>query len=119
LATPLILIADDERALADALADFLASEGFRVHVVHDGLSALDQSLRLAPSVVLSDMQMPRLDGQALVRHLRAAGSSVPVVLMSAVLSGVDLPGTTFLPKPFDLDDLLRLLDDALRRPPNG
>jgi len=106
LNAPLILIADDERVLADALATFLADEGFRTDVTHDGHTALDRALLLSPDVVLSDVQMPRLGGLGLVRQLRRAGNIVPIILMSAVYADVRLPGVHFLPKPFDLDHLL-------------
>jgi len=108
---PLILVVDDERVLAEVLATFLEDEGFRVRMVHDGLAALEQAAMLSPDLIISDMQMPRLGGMGLVRHLRATGNQVPVVLMSAVVADVRLQGIRFLSKPFDLDHLLSVIGE--------
>jgi len=113
LNAPLILIVEDERVLADVLATFLVDEGFRVHVVHDGLAALEQVILLGPDLILSDMQMPRLGGLGLIRRLRAAENAVPVILMSAVYADGFLSDVQFVSKPFDLDHLLGLTRQAL------
>jgi CheY-like chemotaxis protein len=106
---PLILVVDDERVLAEVLATFLQDEGFRVCMVHDGIAALEQAAVLSPDLIISDMQMPRLGGLGLVRHLRATGNPVPVVLMSSVVADVRLQDVRFLSKPFDLDHLLAVI----------
>lgn len=110
---PLILVVDDERALADALASFLEDEGYRVSVARDGLTGFELALRQSPTLILSDVQMPHLDGRALVNRLRAVGYTMPVVLMSAVFAKTDLPGVRFITKPFDLDHLLHVLEQTL------
>jgi DNA-binding response OmpR family regulator len=111
---PLILVVDDERALADALVGFLEDEGYRVSVARDGLTGFELALRQAPTLILSDVQMPHLDGRALVNRLRAVGYTMPVVLMSAVFSQPDLPGVRYIAKPFDLDHLLQVLEQTLQ-----
>jgi DNA-binding response OmpR family regulator len=57
--------------------------------------------------------MPKVDGISLAKQLRARGSTIPVVLMSAVYSSVDVPGLPFVPKPFNLDALLRVITHTL------
>jgi len=113
----LILVVDDERTLADVLADFLEDEGYRVSKARDGLSAFELAMREPPDLVLSDVHLPHLDGIGLVRRLRAAGRAVPVILMSAVYADTGFPGVRFVAKPFDLDHLLTVIREALNAPP--
>jgi two-component system OmpR family response regulator/two-component system response regulator QseB len=108
-----ILVVDDERALADAVADLLGNEGYTVYALNDGLAAFELALRESPDLILTDMQLPRLDGLALVRQLRAAGRAIPVVLMSAINIEIDIPGVRFVLKPFDLDHLLAIVREVL------
>jgi DNA-binding response OmpR family regulator len=112
----LILIADDEEALAKAMTLLLEEEGFRVRMVHDGRTALQQAMTLTPDLIITDIHMPMLNGVAMVRHLRAAGKSTPVILMSAIRVAAGMPGTTFVQKPFDIDDVLDLVRDMLSGP---
>jgi DNA-binding response OmpR family regulator len=108
-----ILVADDERALVDAVAGFLEDEGYHVTVARDGLTAIEIALRQSPALVLSDVHMPHLDGFAFVRRLRAVGCAMPIVLMSAVYRQIDILGVHFIAKPFDLDHLLDVIHLAL------
>ncbi|MFL5760062.1 MAG: response regulator transcription factor [Thermomicrobiales bacterium] len=109
----LILVVDDERALTGVMADLLGDEGYTVREAHDGLDAFELALRESPDLVLSDVQLPRLDGLALVGQLRAAGRAIPVVLMSAINIEVNIPGVRFVLKPFDLDHLLAIVREGL------
>jgi CheY-like chemotaxis protein len=97
-----ILVVDDDRPIADVLADLLCDEGYDVRTVYDGQAALREFERQPVDLILSDVSMPRLDGPTLVRYLRERGRAVPVILMSAVYQDVDIPGVEFVPKPFDI-----------------
>ena len=110
---PLVLIVDDEPLIRQVLADLLSDEGYRVASAADGREALALASEQSPDLVLSDVTMPRLDGVALVRALRAAGCRVPVVLVSANYAAVDLPGVRFVPKPFDLDAIITAVERSL------
>ena len=110
--TPTILVVDDEPHIADLLAEALGDEGYRVRRAYDGLAALAAADEADPDVVVTDVMMPGLDGVDLARRLRERG--VPVVLMSAARTTVDLPGVRFVPKPFDLDEMLAAVSRALR-----
>jgi DNA-binding response OmpR family regulator len=106
-----ILVADDDPGLLHALTDILRDEGYAVIPARDGLEAVALALEVVPDLLLVDVTMPRLDGQEAARRVRAAGlRDVPVVLMSAGISVQGLDGNTmFLPKPFDLGHLLRIV----------
>jgi two-component system, OmpR family, response regulator MprA len=111
--TPTVLVVEDEPAVREVVADLLQDEGYAVRQASDGLQAIDELEVDDVDLVLSDVRMPRLDGPSLARRLRGRGRAVPVVLMSAVDVEVDLPGVRFLPKPFDRDHLLHVIDSAL------
>ncbi|HEY7033273.1 MAG TPA: response regulator [Thermomicrobiales bacterium] len=111
---PVILVVDDERPICDLLGDLLEEEGYRVNRAYDGLAALAAAERERPDLILSDVTMPRLDGVSLVRRLRDRGVRAPAVLMSAVKADVDLPYVRFVPKPFDVDDILGVVDRLTR-----
>ncbi|HEY7033323.1 MAG TPA: response regulator [Thermomicrobiales bacterium] len=104
-----ILVVDDDRPIADVLADLLCDEGYDVRTAYDGQAALREFEREPVDLILSDVSMPRLDGPALIRQLRARGRAVPVILMSAVYQDVDLPGVEFVPKPFDVGQVADLV----------
>ena len=126
-----LLVADDDAGIVGFLADAFADEGYRVYTAGDGEQALEQQVACGPAdVIVTDVTMPHLDGVTLLARLRARGDRTPVVLMSAVYADVDLPGVRFVPKPFDLEEMVtaveRVLDDARMavalagtRTPNG
>ena len=108
-----VLVVDDEPAIRETLSDLLEDEGFVVTRARDGLEALHLLESRGFDLVVSDVKMPRLDGASMARQLRRQGIPIPIVLMSAVYADVDLPGITFIPKPFDFDVLLRRVREAL------
>lgn len=104
-----VLVVDDERAIVELLIDFLSDEGYRVIGEFDGMAALQRVHDDAPDLILADIMMPRLDGLGLLGKIRAEHDETPVVLMSAAL----IPTLVQVPciaKPFDLDDLLTLVE---------
>ena len=117
-----ILLAEDERAIADTLADILADEGCDVTLAADGAAALALCDGDAPDLLITDQMMPNMTGAALIARLRQrewaacpAPRPLPVILLSAALSVAAIPPTVFLAKPFDLDHLLALVARLLAR----
>lgn len=109
---PTILVVDDEASIADLLGEFLSSEGYRALVAHNGRDALLYALRERPALILSDWMMPGMDGPQFVWELRRrpATARIPLVLMSSVRPDLSrFPAVPFLPKPFELDDVLDLV----------
>lgn len=104
-----VLVVDDERSIAELLAEFLEGVGYDVFVATDGRTALAIARREHPALVLTDLMMPGVDGVEFVRNLRASPvtNNIPVVLMSSIRPNMEaLENVPFLPKPFDLDDVL-------------
>ena len=116
---PTILVVDDERPIRDLISTVLQSAGHRVIVANHGREALRICAAEKPALIVSDVMMPVMDGIELCRRVKAgeAGAAVPVILMSAVAPRLAQQAgpEAFLPKPFDLDDMERLIADCLGR----
>jgi DNA-binding response OmpR family regulator len=105
-----LLIADDEHAVANSIAEVMRDEGFDVAVAYNGTSALDIALKTSPQIILCDIQMPHLSGLEVLQEVRQRGLDASFILMSSV--PVDLPslGVPFIMKPFNLDSLIKLIN---------
>ncbi len=77
-----VLVAEDDGLFADAVDTFLKQAGFTVVVACDGEAALQQAAGSRFDVLLTDLRMPRMDGAALIRRLRADRPELPIVVMS-------------------------------------
>ena len=108
-----VLVVDDDPATAELLAEAFDAEGYDVRRACDGRQALDEIDREPVDVVVSDVVMPQLNGLALTAQLRQDDNRTPVVLMSAMLRTIALPGVSFIPKPFDLDHVLDVVRDLV------
>jgi CheY-like chemotaxis protein len=118
-----VLIVDDERNARVALAELLRDEGYAVETACDGASALPKVDSFHPDVVLTDLQMPGMNGLELVARLRES-TPPPVVVVMTAFGGADgVPrslragAAAHLIKPLDLRQLTTVLDAALRSPP--
>jgi len=107
-----ILVVEDDAALREALMDTLELSGYAAHAAADGEQALAWLEKSNPGLVLSDVQMPGMDGHTLLRTLKARWPQVPVLLMTAY-GQIDLAvqamregAADYLPKPFEPDRLL-------------
>ncbi|SEG84646.1 two-component system, OmpR family, response regulator MprA [Thermomonospora echinospora] len=116
-----VLVVDDEPAVREALVGSLEFEGYRVTEAADGLAALERLGSDPPDLVVLDVLMPRMDGLTACRRLRAQGSMVPVLMLTARdmvgdrVSGLDAGADDYLVKPFELDELLARVRALLRR----
>ena len=99
-----VLIVDDHAPFRDAAREFLSGEGYEVvGEAADGASALAEALRLAPEVVLLDVQLPDVDGFEVARRLQAAGHAGATILVSGRAGSyrrrvADSPALGFIPK---------------------
>jgi CheY-like chemotaxis protein len=109
---PTILVVDDDPGLRHALVEALLEAGYAAEQAGDGLLALRQIARQLPDLILSDVQMPQLDGIGLATTLAPHTPPIPIILMSAnpLPSGCAQP---FIRKPFDLEALLTLMARTL------
>ncbi|TDC46624.1 response regulator transcription factor [Jiangella ureilytica] len=116
-----VLVVDDDPGVRESLRRSLAFNGYQVELAADGEQALRAISDDAPDAVVLDIMMPRLDGLATCRALRAAGSDLPILMLTARdevsdrVSGLDAGADDYLPKPFALEELLARLRALLRR----
>ncbi len=116
-----ILIADDDRAIREALSRALSLEGYDVVQAADGAAALQLIESSQPDVAVLDVMMPNVDGLTVCRVLRAERNRIPVLMLTARtetpdrVAGLDAGADDYLPKPFDLDELLARLRALMRR----
>jgi two-component system, OmpR family, response regulator MprA len=118
---PTILIVDDEPAVRDALSRALRLDRYRVEAAADGEQALELLSAREPDAVVLDVAMPGIGGVEVARRLRAAGSAVPVLMLTARdsiddrVAGLDAGADDYLVKPFALRELQARLRALLRR----
>jgi two-component system, OmpR family, alkaline phosphatase synthesis response regulator PhoP len=116
-----LLLVEDEPALVLTLVDRLRAERYEVEAVGDGERALERLGQLSFDLVLLDLMLPGRDGYEVCREIRARGSSVPVLMLTARAQVVDrvvglkLGADDYLVKPFDLAELLARVEALLRR----
>ena len=118
-----VLIVEDEKRLADTLQDLLELDGYTTDACYDGESGLDNALTDIYDVILLDMMLPKLDGIGVLRQLRAAGKSTPVLMLTARselsdrVAGLDSGADYYLTKPFEPKELLACIRALTRRQP--
>jgi two-component system response regulator MprA len=116
-----VLLADDDRAIRESLVRALDLEGYHVTEVTDGVSALATARKDDFDVLILDVMMPGVDGLGVCRVLRAEGDQTPILMLTARVetpdrvAGLDAGADDYLPKPFELDELLARLRALLRR----
>lgn len=113
-----LLIADDDPAICRLLQRALSREGYTVETAGNGREALDRIRRSCPDLLLLDLMMPVMDGWELYRRLRADGyQELPIVVITAgerlSRATMELPDAELVPKPFDLDYLLEVIQRQL------
>src|SRR6058998_2607031 len=116
-----IVIADDEEAARRSLGQILGEDGYEVTLAADGEEALRLVAQESPDILLTDLRMPRMDGQELLTRVRSGFPDVAVVIMTAhgtIRSAVQAlreGAEDYLTKPIDVEELERLLERILSR----
>ena len=116
-----VLLVEDYQPLARALAQGLREAGYAVDATADGRQGLALAEANGYDALVLDVMVPELDGLAILRRVRAAGSSAAVVIITARdqvadrIAGLDLGADDYLVKPFALDELLARLRAVIRR----
>ena len=115
--TPLILVVDDSITVRRVTQRMLLRDGYRVAMAADGLQALERLQEEIPAVVLSDIEMPRMDGFDLARNIRADArmKGLPIIMITSRIAAkhnehaLELGVNHYLGKPYSEDELLRLI----------
>jgi len=123
MAPPRILVADDDSWILRMVTTVLEKRGYVVDTAADGEDALELAVERRPDLVITDVMMPRMDGWALVKALRARPEFgfIPVIFLTALSSdddrirGFRLGADDYLPKPFRFEELDLRVANTLRR----
>lgn len=120
-----LLIVEDEKRLALALAKGLTAEGFAVDVVHDGADGLHRATSADYDLIILDIMLPGMNGYRVCAALRAAGHETPVLMLTAKdgeydeAEGLDTGADDYLSKPFSYVVLVARIRALLRRRTRG
>jgi DNA-binding response OmpR family regulator len=115
-----ILVVDDDDDVRKMLVIVLAAAGYAVWEASDGLQALERARRSKPALIVADLMMPRMSGEDLVRTMTedASLAGIPVAIVSGQTSLRTMtaapPVIAQLTKPFELDELLNVVDQFAR-----
>ncbi len=113
-----VLIIDDEVKFAESLKRFLELKGLEVYLAFSGVDGLEAVSAVKPDVICTDIMMPGLDGYSMTKELRRKEREIPIIVISGkdgmrdliVMEGVD----AFFPKPIDLIELEKKIDELLK-----
>ncbi|WP_125610957.1 response regulator transcription factor [Specibacter cremeus] len=120
-ATGLVLVVEDEQAIADVERLYLGRAGYGVHVEATGEAGLEQVQALRPTAIVLDVGLPGIDGIEVCRRLRARDDWTPIIFVTArdeevdMLLGLELGADDYLTKPFSPRELVTRLKAVLRR----
>lgn len=118
-----ILIIEDDTVLRENTADFIKGQNFEVFIAEDGLAGVQQTLKHLPDLILCDISMPNMNGLDFYKTIKQikATSTIPLVFFSArtenedVRAGMKLGADDYITKPFNLYDLLRVINTRLAK----
>jgi adenylate cyclase len=119
---PRVLVVDDSKLNRELLEAYLIQFGAEVTLAHDGREGLDLALKMAPDVVLTDLQMPHMDGLELCRRLKAepATQFVPIVMLTAMegdeekMKAIEAGADDFMTKPYSAIMLMTRVRNLLK-----
>ena len=115
-----VLVVDDEPAIRRFLRAGLTSQGYVVSELECGLPAVDIARRQGTDMIVLDLGLPDIDGTEVIGRIRAAGSAVPIIVLSsrsdeaAKVDALDLGADDYVTKPFGIDELLARIRTAQR-----
>jgi signal transduction histidine kinase/DNA-binding response OmpR family regulator len=117
VASPLILLAEDNEATIETLADYLEDKGYRLVIARNGFEAIERAQEEGPALILMDIQMPKLDGLEAIRYIRADAhlKHIPIIALTALAMAGDQErclaagADDYMSKPVSLKNLVSLI----------
>jgi len=116
-----VLIIEDEKKVLNFIKQGLEEERYIVDVANDGITGLEIALNNHFDAIILDVMLPGKDGYTVLKELRDAGSTIPVLMLTArdsvedKVHGLDLGADDYLPKPFSFEELTARLRALMRR----
>ena len=120
-----ILVVDDEQAIRGLIAEVLAIAGFEVTIATDGLDGLNKIRKQKFDLIILDVNLPKLDGFAILEKVRESAPTQPIIMISArtekddVTHGLRLGADDYVRKPFSVEELVLRVENRLRRNPKN
>ena len=122
---PKVLVVEDDAAMATALKDGFAYEGYDVTLARDGEAGLKVAREAAPDVIVLDVMLPKMSGLDVCKRLRSEGSALPIIMLTArgqeidKVLGLKLGADDYVTKPFGFMELMARVEALLRRSSGG
>lgn len=116
-----VLVVDDEVAITDLITEVLSIAGYQVTTSSDGLDALNQIRRSKFDLILLDVNLPKVDGFAVLEKIREGAPTQPIIMISAridkddVTRGLRLGADDYVRKPFSVEELVLRIENLLKR----
>jgi two-component system, NtrC family, response regulator HydG len=114
-----LLVVDDEAGVRSAMRQLLEAQGYRVDVAEDGVAALEHIADVPPDVVITDLDMPRMNGMSLLKELRERDRELPVIVatssveLDSAVAAMRAGAADYVTKPVDFDALGLSIERAL------
>ena len=114
-----ILVVDDDGSARKALNELLTARGYQVDLAVDGLAALARIVELPPDLVVTDLDMPRMDGMTLLKQLHDTNPELPVIVatsaseLQSAVAAMRAGAVDYITKPVEFEDLLVAIERAL------
>lgn len=116
-----ILLVDDDQYLRDSVKSYLQEKGFQIILANNASEAIQYLMKSIPDILISDIVMPQISGYELVSYIRSNNTlkDLPIVLLTAKgmtqdrIRGYNLGCNAYLPKPFDPDELVSIINNLI------
>ena len=114
-----ILVVEDDTGLSKYLKELLIENGYSVQTAGDGIAALDYLKKAEPDLVVLDLGLPNMSGEAVCLEIRKKYPTLPVIILTAkdtindIVQGLNLGAVDYMAKPFVADELLARIKDRL------
>jgi len=111
-----VLLVEDEQNLSRLLKDAIGDNFFSFSVAQDGIEGIEKFEKISPDIVITDINMPRLDGLDMANRLKEINPNIPIIILSAfsekekLFSAIDVGVTKYFLKPYDPDELLEYIE---------
>ena len=119
-ATSLLIIEDDEN-ISSAIQEYFSRSGYHVSTASDGLAGVEAAAKARPDVIVLDLMLPKMDGLAVCKELRAKSAQMPILMLTAKddivdkVLGLEMGADDYITKPFSLRELEARIKSVLRR----
>ncbi len=116
-----ILVVEDDRGLQKYLRELLLDNGYSVHTAGDGIEALEYFNKSVPDIVILDLGLPTMAGEAVVGEIRKKFPELPIIILTAkdsindIVQGLNLGADDYVTKPFIADEFLARIKARLRK----